>query len=280
MNKRALNTLFLYHIKYMKKTAYIFLMLISYCAIAQELTVPTKFLTNYKTGTEQYIGTDAFGAVYTLQDNELHKSKEGVMLKYKALALGSIAKTDLQNPLQIVLFYRKFNSVVLLDNQLNEIRRINFSDIAEPLIAEAIGLASQNRLWLYDITTQRLGLYDLAQNTFKPITPPFADTIKQYQSDYNYFYWIDINNKCFAANLFGKVTLLGNVPPYDGVQLASPTEAIVQHGNSLYLYNMHDGSRKKIDIAEKTFEGFQYSAQILSIFTNEQINQYKITVSQ
>lgn len=265
--------------KYMKKLLAI-LYLIPALAFAQELTVPAKFLTNYKTDKELYIGTDAFGALYTLQYNELHKRKEGVLLKFKALSLGDITKTDLQNPLQIVLFYKKFNTVILVDNQLNETRRINFSAIPEPVIAEATGLASQNRLWLYDINTQRLGLYDLGQNAFRPLTPPFTDTIKHYQSDYNFFYWIDATGKCFACNVFGKVSFLGTITDYEKIQLVSATEALVQKDNALYLHNLQDGTRKRIDLVEKTFDGFQYSAQILTIFTGGEINQYKITLSQ
>lgn len=256
------------------------LLFLSAAAMAQELTVPVKFMSNYKAGAQQYIGTDNLGAQYTIQDNEFRKHTEGVTLKFRALQLGNIYRVDLQNPLQIVLFYKKFNTVVLLDNQLNEISRINFSDTPEHLIPEAIGLASQNRLWLYDINTQRLGLYDLAQNSFKTITPPFTDTIKYYQNDYNYFYWIDSLGRCYAANLFGKVTLLGTVPPNDGVYLASSTQALIRIGNVLYLHNMQEGTRRHVAIVEKSFNGFGYSAQILSIFTGTEINTYKIILPE
>lgn len=262
------------------KNLLVILFLLPFIAKGQELTMPAKFLTSYTTDKELYIGTDAFGALYTVQDNEFHKRKEGVLLKFKALSLGDITKIDLQNPLQIVLFYKRFNTVVLVDNQLNETKRINFSAVPEPLIAETIGLASQNRLWLYDINTQRLGLCDLAQNAFRPLTPPFTDTIKHYQSDYNFFYWVDATGKCFACNVFGKVSFLGNVADYEKIQLVSATEALVQKDNALYLHNLQDGTRKRIELVEKTFDGFQYSAQILSIFTGGEINQYKITLSQ
>ena len=92
----------------MKNLLYI-LLLFCFTAPAQELALPVKFLTNYKTGSEQYVGTDGFGAIYTIQENEFHKRKEGVLLKFRALSLGEITKVDLQNQLQIVLFYKKFN---------------------------------------------------------------------------------------------------------------------------------------------------------------------------
>ena len=247
---------------------------------AQELAIPVKFLSNTKNGPERYLGTDAFGWKYTIVNNEFRKEKDSRTLKYRNLSLGEIYKADLQNPLQIVLFYRKFNTVILLDNQLTETARINFSNINEPLIAEAVGLASQNRLWLYDLTTQKLGLYYLGQGNFKTITPPFSDTLKYYQNDYNYFYWIDQSNNCFMANLFGNVSSLGNVPDYDQVQILSNNEIIIKKDNKLYFYNFEKQTQTPIAIVEKSFESFQYTAQILSIFTDAEINTYKITLPQ
>ena len=245
---------------------------------AQE--IPVKLLSNSKTPMERFLGMDAFGWEYSIANSELRKQKDGRMLKYRNVSLGEIYKADLQNPLQIILFYRKFNSVILLDNQLNETSRINFSDLPQPLIAEAVGLASQNRLWVYDITTQQLGLYDLAQGSFKTITPPFTGTIKYYYNDYNYFYWIDSTNTCFMVNLFGNVGTLGTVPDYDKVQIVSSNELIVQKNNRLFFYNLEKQSQTAIAIPEKSFRGFHYAAQILSIFTDSEINTYQITLSK
>ncbi|OYQ37936.1 hypothetical protein CHU92_07155 [Flavobacterium cyanobacteriorum] len=266
----------------MKLLPVLFFFIVTVECGGQELTVPVKFLSGFSARNEKYTGTDAFGAVYSVKDDEFHKLYEGVLLKYRALQLGNIYRIDLQNPLQIVLFYKKFNTVVLLDNQLNETARINFSDLTMPvpLVAEAAGLAAQNRLWLFDINTMALGLFDLSQSNFRALTPPFTESPKYYQSDYNYFYWVDSANKCYACNIFGKITSLGSVPEHDSMQIISSAEAIVQKGNTLYVHNMQTGRSRQIALVEKTFEGFQYSAQILSIFTASQINQYKITVTE
>lgn len=269
----------------MHKLVFILLFFVS-ATFAQEFTVPAKFLTKYDAGPQQFLGTDAFGARYSIADNEYRKQTANSLQKYKNLQLGAITRTDLQNPLQVVLFYKRFNTVVLLDNQANETRRINFNDLgkpnetASPIVADAVGLASQNRLWLYDINTLQLGLFDFIQNTFRTITPPFRDTIKYYQSDYNYFYWIDVAGKCFRANLFGKIDYLGDIPYNDAVSIVSNRYAVLRNGNTLSLYDMEAQKLTPIAIAEKTFESFHYSGEILSIFTGTQITQYNITLPQ
>jgi len=245
---------------------------------AQEIVIPVKVLSSTKTGPLTFVGTDTFGWRYTIVNDEFRKEKDGKILKYKNVSLGEISRVDLQNPLQIVLFYRKFNTVILLDNQLNETSRINFSDIPQPVVADAVGLASQNRLWVYDINTQELGLYDLARGEFKPITPPFADTLAYYHNDYNYFYWIDAAGESFMANLFGKVTYLGSIPQYDSAQFLDSTSLLLRQGNTLYHYNPATQVQSRIDTGEKSFESFHYASQILTIFTNSEIIQYQITL--
>lgn len=263
----------------MKKLSLIIFFVLGITANAQDAgSIPVKLMSNAKAATQRFVGMDGFGWEYTITDNELRKQKDGQTFKYRSVSLGEIYKADIQNPLQIVLFYRKFNSAVLLDNQLNETSRINFSDLPQPLIAEAVGLASQNKLWLYDMTTQQLGLYDLAQGNFKTITPPFSGSIKDYQNDYNYFYWIDNTNKCYMVNIFGKVGQLGMVPEYDKAQILSTNELIIQKDNKLYLYNLEKQTQTPIEVAEKSFRNFHYAAQILTIFTDSEINTYKITL--
>lgn len=261
------------------KKLLLFLILLSFSVVsAQEIAIPVKLLSNAKTGPQRYVGTDAFGWKYTIKNSEFRKEKDGQILKYRAVSLGEVYTVDIQNPLQLVLFYRKFNTVVLLDNQLNETSRINFSNLTQPLVVEAAGLASQNRLWIYDINSQQLGLYDLAQGNFKTITPPFTDNIKYYQNDYNYFYWIDTSSKCFMVNLFGNVGNLGQAPAYDQIQIVSSSELIIKKDNGLYFYNLDKQTQSPIAIAEKSFQSFHYAAQILSIFTDSEINTYKITL--
>ncbi|WP_294822726.1 hypothetical protein [uncultured Flavobacterium sp.] len=262
----------------MKNFVCFVLLAITGIATAQDAMIPVKLLNSSKAGPEHYIGTDSYGWQYTVLDNELRKEKNGRMLKFKALSLGNIYRADLQNPLQVILFYRKFNTVVLLDNQMNETSRVNFSDIPQPIIAEAVGLASQNRLWAYDITTQQVGLYDLAKGNFRTLAPPFNDGIKYYQNDYNYFYWVDNANNWYAVNLFGKVSTLGKLPEFDQVQIVSPQSVLYSKDGVIFHFDPAMSKGTRIAIVEKSFGSFYYAAEILSIFTEHEIIYYQLTL--
>jgi hypothetical protein len=264
----------------MKKFLLLIFILITATATAQQATLPVRFVNAVKIGPDRYEGKDTFEWQYTIANNILTKEKDGASVQYKNVSLGKIYKTDIQNPLQVVVFYRDFNTAILLDNQLNETSRINFSTISTPLNADAVSLASQNRLWVFDINEQRLGLYSPEQNQYKAITPPFSDPVRYYQSDYNYFYWIDTKGQCFASNVFGKINFLGQAPDFEQVQFFSDKYLMVKQGNTLSLFNMQNNTATRIEIVENSFKGFHYAAQILSIFTEQEINQYQITLPE
>ena len=227
------------------------------------------------------MGQDQFGFYYTLKNNVFFKFKGKETFEYKNISLGKITKVDFKNPLKIVLFYEDFNTAVLLDNQLNETQKINFSENEIPITIIAIGLASQNQLWIYNSLNQQIGLYDYLKKDYKTISTPFTENIKYYQSDFNIFNWIDKNNNWYSCTVFGKITHLGKVPDFDEIQMVNNHEYLFSKNGRITLTEsrkIESEASTDISISEKTFKKFCYTAQILSIFTSEGITNYKIKI--
>lgn len=255
------------------KIAFLFTFCFGFC---QQKDIAVKHLETQKTQAQYFIGRDAFGNNYTINDNVFRKENSQVKLEYKNIALGSIAQVDLQNPLQVVLFYKAMNAVVLLDNQLNETIRINFSETNPELLPQWVSLASQNRLWLFDFASQKLGLYDYQKKTFQPVSVTFESPIVVAQSDYNYFYWINAAQQVMASNVYGKINLLGNVEKSDQTQIISSKQILLKKGDTLSIYDLEKETSQIIPLPEKSFQSFYYKEQILSIFTDNEIRNYKI----
>lgn len=251
--------------------------LFTFCfGFGQQKDIAVKHFETQKTTAHYFIGRDAFGNNYTITDNVFRKESNQFKQEYKNIALGSITQVDLQNPLQVVLFYKAMNAVVLLDNQLNETNRINFTETNPELLVQWIGLASQNRLWLFDLASQKLGLYDYQKKTFHPISVVFKLPIVYTQSDYNYFYWIDNQQKMYASNNYGKINFLGKIPEFDKIQIISSKQILLKKGDTLNVYDLEKETSQIIPIPEKSFQSFYYKEQILSIFTDNEIRNYKI----
>lgn len=242
----------------------------------QQKAIECKLIETKQTDADLFIGKDAFGNNFTIRDNELRKENTQKKFQYRNVALGKIDQIDLQNPLQIVVFYKAMNAVVLLDSQLNETIKINFSETNTELLPQWVSLASQNRLWLFDLASQKLGLYDYQKKIFHPISVTFESLIIDSQSDYNYFYWINKEKQLMASNVFGKVNFLGNVPEYDKFQIISSKQMLLKKDNTLSVYDLEKETSQIIPLPEKSFQSFYYKDQILSIFTNNEIRNYKI----
>jgi hypothetical protein len=236
-------------------------------------------LTNtFPLTADTFVGYDALGAYYTINNNVLSKQMGEQKWQYKNPQLGKIAKVDLQNPLKIVLFYQDFNTVIIVDNQLNETTKINLSDSSIPIVAIGIGLASGNRLWIYNNLTLKVGLYDYSKRELKTLTVPFTNNVTSYSSDFNFFQWADEQRNVFQCDVYGKIKSLGILPYYDEIQWTSDTMLIYRNANDLFTYSLLEKKSALIEIEEKTFKNFTYKDQILSIFTDQGITNYKIAV--
>ncbi|MGH2667116.1 hypothetical protein [Flavobacterium sp.] len=225
-----------------------------------------------------FVGEDSYGYQYFIRNNVFFKIKNKEFVQYKNLSLGKITRVDIQNPLRIVLFYENFNTVIALDNQLSEVQKINFSEKQDGIIATAIGMSSQNNLWVFNNLNQQLGLYNVIQNSYQTIGLPFEQNIRNYISDFNYFYWIDTKNQFYSCDIFGKKKLLGQIPEYDLVSISDEKFILFQKDKILYLFDVEKNKKTAIENIEKSYLSFHYKNQNLAIFTAEGITNYKINL--
>jgi hypothetical protein len=247
-------------------------------AFAQEQNLEVQLISTQKIDADIFIGTDGLANLYYIKNKVFYKKNKDELWQYENISLGKITRIDLQNSLKIMLFYENFNTIVLLDNQLNEIQRINFSENTDPIMVAGAGIASQNRLWIYNSLSQQIGLFDYLKNTFQSITPSIQGTIKKYESDSNDFQWIDDNLNWFSCDVFGKISVLGKVSDFDQIQFVSSKIVLFSKNETLHLQDLKKNSLYTIGIVEKTFKNFFYKDQILSTFTNQEITNYKITI--
>ncbi|MEC4004670.1 hypothetical protein OX283_008380 [Flavobacterium sp. SUN052] len=227
---------------------------------------------------DEFIGLDGFSNSFFTKNNVLYKNVATSLLQYQNVSLGKITKVDLTNPLKIVVFYEEFNSVVILDNQLNEIQKLDFSKLETPIIAAAVGICGQNKLWIFNSLNQQLGLYDLNTNLYQIIGLPIKDGISYYETDFNYFQWVDKQNQWKICTIYGRIFPNGKVEANSDLQFLDGNKILFLKDNILYIRDRNIDKLYEIEIVEKSFKKFYYKDQILSIFTDQGITNYKITL--
>jgi len=260
----------------MKNIFYLLILFVYANGFCQNQKLKTSVLSATELENKTYIGFDGLGNNYYIKDNVFTKQNDPQTWEYKNVALGKITSVDYINPLQIVVFYEDFNTIISLDNQLNETQKLNLFEIDNTIFASKIGLAAQNQFWIYNALTQQILLFDYLKNSSKNIGNPIQETIQHTQSDFNNFYWIDDLNNWYAIDIFGKSTLLANIPPFEKIQIIDSEKILFSRDNILYCLNNVTKTIYEIEIVEKSFQNYCYKDQILAIFTNQQIKNYKI----
>jgi hypothetical protein len=95
---------------------------------------------------------DAFSNVYLLNaSNDLRKlERDGrIRFEFQDVKLGNLAIVDVTDPLNLLLYYPEFQEIVLLDRTLSEVSRVSLTDFGFYAV-EAVGYASDSRIWIYD----------------------------------------------------------------------------------------------------------------------------------
>ena len=262
----------------MKKLAVIFLFLANVLGFGQSQKLVATRMDSIAISADKFIGVDGFKNYYYTKSNVLFKKNAGSIMQFQALSLGTITKVDILNPLKIIVFYETFNTAVILDNQLNEVQRIDFSKLDNSIIVSAIGIAGQNKLWIFNALKQQLGLFDLVTFQYQEIGNPIGEAFSYYQTDYNYFQWVTKNNQWYTCNLYGSVSTIAKDVPVVDCQIIADNQIIFLKDNSLLIIDYANHKQYQIEIVEKSLRNFFYKDQILTIFTHEGITNYKLTI--
>jgi hypothetical protein len=226
---------------------------------------------------DHYWGNDGLGNYFYSTNSVLYKKNNETVIQYQNLPLGDLKKVDLTNPLRPVLFYENFNTVVLLDNYLNEIQSVNFSNLPVPIVVNSVGMSNQNRLWVYDASLQQVGLYHLTSTAFSPIGNPVQGNWNYYQCSFNSLDWIDAQYHWKRMTIYGQITDLGTVPK-NIIQLLDNQKVLYLAEGQLFLKSLVNGKIHALEIVEKSIKKIYCNEQILSIFTDKGITNYKITI--
>src|SRR5690554_4142538 len=232
------------------------------------------FTDSVQVDLDKYYGKDVLGYDYFSKNNVLYKQKKAEKREYKNLSLGEIYSIDFINPLKTLVFYKDFNTAVLLDNQLSEISKITLNDLN--ILAQTCSIASQNRLWVYDNLTNQLMLVDYLNKKNTLINQPFKNTFKNYESDYNNWICVSERNTVLIYDNYGKVTSGYSVPEFDKMMFTQNLNILFSLNDNLYLYKGEKLGKELIFSSDKPLKDFHYANETLTIFTGNTLYNYKI----
>jgi hypothetical protein len=261
------------------KSLIIFFLLFCQLGIAQSIVLEHKVLFV----ADRFIGLDNYKNSYFIKDRVINKQGPDGSFRFNDLQLGRITSVDIINPLKIVAFFQDTNTVVLLDNKLNEIERINFNNLPQFLNVSTATNAGSNSLWLFNVDTQQLELYNYGSKVQTVVSQPFAGRLISQASNFNYCFTLT-EKKLRAFNRYGSIL---NEMPSEGY------EKIIQQNENLIalkentLYYLPDFAKrndailreaKKLEVPEMQIKDLQLINDFLYIYDGKYLHTFKLTI--
>lgn len=114
-------------------------------------------------GNVQDFSVDNLGNLYVLTPagflKKMNAKGDSLNVFNDVRRYGGVSLMDVTNPLKILLYYRDFSTVLMLDRFLNQINTVDLRK-AGIFQAKAVGLSYDNNLWVYDEQAAKLKKID------------------------------------------------------------------------------------------------------------------------
>lgn len=232
---------------------------------------------------DRFIGIDNYKNSYFIKDRVINKQGPDGNFLFNDLQLGRITSVDIINPLKVVVFFQDTNTVVMLDNKLNEIERINFNNLPQFMNVSTATNAGNNNLWLFNVDTQQLELYNYGAKLQTVVSQPFPGKLLSQASNFNYCFALT-ENKLRAFNIYGSILNEIDSEAYEKI-IQQNENLIALRENCLY-YLPHfaqpnveiSQGTTKLEIPEMEIKDLQLSNDILYIYDGKYLHTFKLTI--
>jgi hypothetical protein len=252
------------------------LLLISASAFSQSKFSPVKTLDV----ESDFFTSDNQGNVYAVKGNELTKyDNTGKQLyKYSNKNFGNISFVDASNMLRVLVFYKDFLQVVLLDNTL--------SITGDPINLEKVGFqqtqlvcsSHNNGLWVYD--QQNFELIRFDQDLTK--TQQSGNLVSVLNIELQPNYLLEHDNKVYLNNpstgilIFDVYGIYYKTIPVKNAGAFQPIGDWVYYieNDKAKAYNIKTTEEKEFNMPESKFDNFRLELGVLMLRTAKSISLY------
>lgn len=237
---------------------------------SQEIT----FLEKVDLDADVFVGIDNYNGLYFIKDQVLYKKDKKTIFNFYDLQLGEITSVDIINPLNVLIYYSDLNTAVFLDNHLNEIERINFNTIPEFINVSHASMAGKNQLWIFNIDSQQLELYNYRSQRKVVVSQPFEGEIQSHASNFNFCFLLT-NNQLRSFNIYGSLISKYSLDKFENV-VQYDNDIIIVKENELFYIPEDSLLAKKIFSPDFNIKDLQLTQDFLYIYNGNQVHTFSI----
>ena len=227
---------------------------------------------------EQFIGADELGNLFYMENQVFYRKSGQRIFSFSNVDLGAITAVDVGNPFKILLLYRDFNSVIILDNNLNELsQRLDFTDETQFNNVLFVGNSSQNNIWLYaDDNKLHLYNYETLSEELQTQAMTFYEDDFIAQSIVSTFkrVWIQSETEALEFNEYGNYV---RTYPIAGAERIFPFQKgilVLKEGTFEYFF---EEERRMVELNFKgTMKNVSVSGSSLFIYDGKKVSQFQL----
>ena len=250
-----------------------FLLFLSVSVSSQE-SIEAEFIKKAELNAETFIGIDNFEALYYLNDNVLYKKNNDATINYNNVQLGEITGVNIFGPLKINVFYKDFNTVIILDNRLSEIFKIDFNKLQPYRNITHVSTGNENTLWVFNQDTQQLEVYDYKSRKTRTNTLPIQNRILDLKSDFNVC-WALTKDYLYNYNYTGSLNSKIKNEGYTSFFFDNGN-IILKKENNLFYLKKDSKTIQAIKLPELLIKQFFVTNETLYIYGEEFLHEYQL----
>ena len=206
----------------------------------------TKNITKPEESTS-FLSQDKLGNIYQISDMKITKYSSDLkpIQSNSIFSNGTISSFDSRNPLQLMLFYKQQQEIILLDNTLSQTNKIDLSFFE--LVDLACASNRDNSFWLYSITTQSL----IKTDKQGKVTNRYENIAQLLERDINPIQLIEYENGQYSGNVITEIT--------KSVRFFNE-KVFFRVENDIFSYHLVNFNKKIVFSANHHFDDFEITA--------------------
>jgi len=221
----------------------------------------------------QLISVDSLGELYFLEDDNLRKGEDYF---FSDSSLGPITKVDFYNNFKLKVWYQDFNTLVILDNYLNEITRVQFNKASPVFEISDISSANENYVWVYDESEMKIKKFDFFKRVFTDnVQTKIEGDLIDMKSNYNYL-WVLTDKYFYKINYNGLIILKNeNQMGYFKIGFHK-NDVLLSNTTGLFHLKNDEELFTKINLEKLFIKDFYVINETLYIYDKDHLNKFLI----
>lgn len=202
--------------------------------------------------------TDDNGNIYLVKSNNelLRYNRDGDSTgNFRSVQNGDITWIDATNPLRVLIYFRSFSKIILLDRMLTPKNELDLTKLGI-FNPPATGVSADGRIWIYDYVNARLKKIDdqlnviLSSNDMRIESGTVPAPLSLTEHDYK-VYLCDTAQGIYTFDRYGGFINVLEIKSAEKIQ-AIGSQVVYRNDNGLISYDLKSLVQKEMPLPQDT----------------------------